>query len=225
MVIDESHLINDEVLEGVRILTNLEQGATKLLQIIMLGQEQLTEKLERPELTAFKQRIETQKVLGRMDSEKVREYVQHRLKVAGGVPGLFSDNAMEMVAHATGGIPRVTNSLCHTAMRIVYDQHKHVIEPDDVHNAAKELGRERETFHYMIKFKAQKKAPTFREPEQSSDDELTHGMKSVPEELLFHRDAARKETTWFWPLALLFLSLVSLTASLWYYAQRFNLLG
>lgn len=225
MVIDESHLINDEVLEGVRILTNLEQGATKLLQIIMLGQEQLTEKLERPELTAFKQRIETQKVLGRMDSEKVREYVQHRLKVAGGVPGLFSDNAMEMVAHATGGIPRVTNSLCHTAMRIVYDQHKHVIEPDDVHNAAKELGRERETFHYMIKFKAQKKAPTFREPEHSSNDELRRGMKSIPEELSFRGDGARKEMMWFWPLALLFLSLVSLAASLLFYAQRFDLPG
>jgi general secretion pathway protein A len=225
LVVDESHLINDEVLEGVRILTNLEKGATKLLQIIMLGQEELTEKLKRPELKAFKQRIETQKVLGRMDSEKVREYVQHRLKVAGAAPGLFSDNAIEMVAHATGGIPRVTNSLCQTAMRMVYEQQKHVVEPNDVHNAAEELGYERETFHYMIKFKAKKKPLTPVEPGQSSNDKLTQGMQSIPEQLPLKQDRARKEMTWFWPLALLFLSLVSLTASLWYYAQRFNLLG
>jgi general secretion pathway protein A len=224
MVIDESHMINDNVLEGIRILTNLEQGATKLLQIILLGQEELVAKLERPELESFKQRIATQKVLGKMDFERVKEYVLHRLKVAGGENGLFSDNALEMVAHATNGIPRIINSLCHTAMRIACEQHKHAVEPKDVHNAAEELGYGRETFHYLIKFKTQPDASISKKLEQTPNHGLSRRMASSPEQLSFLQDRPQKEMSWFWPLALLFLSFVSLAASLLYYALRFNLL-
>ncbi len=121
-VVDESHKFTDAGLEAVRLLNNLEQGADKLIQVLLLGQEELAVMLTSPGREAFRQRIANLEQLGRMTQQQVRDYVRHRLRVAGGGADIFPDLVLDAVAEAAGGIPRLTNSLCDRAMLRAFEQ-------------------------------------------------------------------------------------------------------
>jgi MSHA biogenesis protein MshM len=84
LIIDESHLMEDDVLDGIRLLNNLEEGSTKLIQILLLGQEEFMETIKRPEMEPFKQRIATLEMLGKLNGDRIREYISHRIHIAGG---------------------------------------------------------------------------------------------------------------------------------------------
>lgn len=219
VIIDESHLISDDVLEGLRLLNNLEEGSAKLIQIVLLGQQELIEKLSRPELEAFRQRIAGLEVISKMDSSRLREYIFHRLKIAGGRKGLFSEHALEAITLSTGGVPRVTNSLCDRSLRVAYEENRESVEAGDVHRAAMDLGLGRKTMHYLLKLRAEG-APQGRDlPEKKgeplSEEGVSTGAPSViPEEEKQGEEGVRG------PLLLLASSFGALAASVWFYCSR-----
>jgi general secretion pathway protein A len=150
LVVDESHKFSDGGLEAVRLLNNLEQGPDKLIQVLLLGQEELTGMLTSPGREAFRQRIANLEILGRMTPPQVRDYVRHRLRVAGGDPGIFPDLVLEAVAEAAGGIPRLTNSLCDRALLHAFEHGKPVVDGKDLLHAAEEIGVYRKAFHFLV---------------------------------------------------------------------------
>ncbi|MGH8509842.1 MAG: ExeA family protein, partial [Gammaproteobacteria bacterium] len=155
-LIDEAHKSSDEVLEAVRLLNNLEHGAHKLVQIILLGQDEFLKRLSAPALSSFHQRIAALEVIGKMDPGQVRDYILHRLEVAGGRYPVFTDEAIEAIASSTGGIPRVTNSLCDRALMASFGHAGKQVDIEDVREAAKLLGDagvDRELFFYVLERK------------------------------------------------------------------------
>lgn len=150
VVVDESHKFSDEGLEAIRLLNNLEQGASKLIQVLMLGQEELQEMLSGPGHEAFRQRIANLEVLGHMSPPQVRDYVRHRLRVAGGDPGIFPELILDAIAEAAAGIPRLTNSLCDRTLRNAFEAGKRVVDAKDLLQAAEEAGIYRKAFHFVI---------------------------------------------------------------------------
>jgi type II secretory pathway predicted ATPase ExeA len=119
LVIDEAQNLDDSVLELVRMLSNFETSHSKLMQIVLAGQPQLADKLSRPEMEQFRQRVS---ILGRLSpfsKEEVASYVKHRLLAAGykGRP-LFTPEALAMLAEQSGGIPRNINNLCFHALSL-----------------------------------------------------------------------------------------------------------
>ncbi len=150
VVVDESHKFTDEGLEAIRLLNNLEQGASKLIQVLMLGQEELIQMLTGAGHVAFRQRIANLEILGRMNPTQVRDYVRHRLRVAGGDLGIFPDLVLEVVAEACGGIPRLTNSLCDRALLLAFEGGKAAVDTKDLLKAAEEVGVYRKAFHFLV---------------------------------------------------------------------------
>jgi general secretion pathway protein A len=150
VVVDESHKISDAGLEAIRLLNNLEQGAAKLIQVLLLGQKELTELLAAPGHEAFRQRIANFELLGCMRPLQVRDYVRHRLRVAGGEPGIFPEPLLDAVAEAAAGTPRLTNSLCDRALRNAFEAGRQVVDAKDLLQAAEEVGVYRKAFHFLL---------------------------------------------------------------------------
>lgn len=150
VVIDESHKFGDVGLEAIRLLNNLEQGSAKLIQVLMLGQEELTEMLTRPGREAFRQRIANLETLGHMTPPQVRDYVRHRLRIAGGDPGIFPDLVLDTVAEAADGIPRLTNSLCDRTLLHASEAGRPIVDAKDLLSAAEEVGLYRKAFHFLV---------------------------------------------------------------------------
>jgi general secretion pathway protein A len=117
LIIDEAQNLSDEVLEEIRLLTNLETATEKLLQIVLTGQPELEEKLRRPQLRQVRQRITISCRTTALSIEETFGYVAERLRIAGmnGEP-IFSKEAIETVHLYSRGIPRVVNLLCEHAM-------------------------------------------------------------------------------------------------------------
>jgi general secretion pathway protein A len=121
LIIDEAQNLSDDVLEEIRLLTNLETATEKLLQIVLTGQPELDEKLRRPQLRQVRQRITIACHTSALSKEETFGYVAERLRVAGmnGEP-IFSREAIETVHLYSRGIPRVVNLLCEHAMINAY---------------------------------------------------------------------------------------------------------
>ncbi|MEW6220842.1 MAG: AAA family ATPase [Thermodesulfobacteriota bacterium] len=142
LVIDEAQNLTPEVLEQVRLLTNLETPTHKLLQIIMLGQPELLEILSQPGLRQLAQRITARYHLGPLSREETAAYVRHRLAVAGTQQQLFPARVLAGLHILSGGTPRVINALCDRALLGAYAQGKPVVEGRILQQAAREvLGR------------------------------------------------------------------------------------
>lgn len=112
IIIDEAQNLNYEVLEEIRMISNLQTDDEMLIQIMIVGQPELKEKLRSPALEQFAQRIGVSYHLSPMDREETQNYITHRLKIAGGAEGIFDKSAVDMISKASGGIPRVINLLC-----------------------------------------------------------------------------------------------------------------
>jgi general secretion pathway protein A len=140
LIIEEAQNLNVEVLEQIRLLTNLETSQRKLLQIIMLGQPELREILAKPELRQLSQRITARYHLGPLAREEVAAYVNHRLSVAGLVRGeLFPPHVMKMLYGLTAGVPRLINVLCDRALLGTYTQGKPFVDKKTLVAAAREV--------------------------------------------------------------------------------------
>ncbi len=127
------------VLEQLRLLTNLETNTKKLLQVILIGQPELQQLLQRQDLRQLAQRITARYHLMPLTLAEVQYYVQHRLQVAGwSPPGLYRSGA-ENCSHLSGGIPRLVNLICDRALLGGYSQQKALIDAPLVQQAAGEI--------------------------------------------------------------------------------------
>jgi general secretion pathway protein A len=142
LIIDEAQDLEPEVLEQIRLLTNLETPRDKLLQIILIGQPELIRLLERQDLRQVAQRITARYHLTPFDARDTRAYVRHRLKVAGGRRNLFTRAALWRLHRAARGVPRLINAIGDRALLGAYTQEQFRVGATTVHRAAREvLGR------------------------------------------------------------------------------------
>jgi general secretion pathway protein A len=138
VLIDEAQNLSMEVLEQVRLLTNLETSKTKLLQIILVGQPELKQMLRRQDLRQLSQRITARYHLQPLSFVETRAYIRHRLQICGGDPDLFKERAIRKIYKLSGGIPRVINILCDRALLGAYAENASHVTPGMIKNAAKE---------------------------------------------------------------------------------------
>ena len=122
VIIDEAHLLSTRAIEQVRLLSNLETATQKLLQIILVGQPELRDFLNRPNLTQVRQRVSLRYHLPALAREEVGNYVAHRLYVAGAERSYFTEEATEAVYEYSKGIPRLINVLADRAMIAAFTQ-------------------------------------------------------------------------------------------------------
>lgn len=144
LIIEEAQNLSVEVLEQIRLLTNLETSQRKLLQIIMLGQPELKKTLARPELRQLSQRITARFHLGPLAKHEIAAYVNHRLSVAGLVRGeLFPQPVMKMLYGLTNGVPRLINVICDRALLGAYTQGLESVDKKTLVTAANEVSGKR----------------------------------------------------------------------------------
>jgi general secretion pathway protein A len=139
LIIDEAQNLSYELLEQLRLLTNLETNERKLLQIILLGQPELLEMLEDRRLRQLSQRIIARFHLDALDSNETEAYITHRLAIANGPPTLFTRSAMKRVYRISSGIPRVINLICDRALLGTYAEDKQQVTPRTISRAANEV--------------------------------------------------------------------------------------
>ena len=139
LIIDEAQNLSAEVLEQLRLLTNLETSQRKLLQIILLGQPELAAMLARPELRQLAQRIIARYHLGPLGKQEVAAYVQHRLGVSGAIRQLFPVSLMSQLYRLSGGIPRIINVLCDRALLGTFAQNREKVDRATLKQAAYEV--------------------------------------------------------------------------------------
>ncbi len=144
VIIDEAQNLSLEALEQLRLLTNLETEKEKLLQIILVGQPELKQILAGPELRQLAQRITARYHLTPLSADESRDYVRHRLRVAGANEHLFTADALRHLYRFSGGVPRLINVLCSRAMLAAYGVDRQVIDAALVKQVARELAGDEE---------------------------------------------------------------------------------
>lgn len=141
LIIDEAQNLSRDVLEQLRLLTNLETDKEKLLQILLVGQPELTNMLAQRDLRQLAQRITARYSLKSLFPYETSDYVQHRCRVAGAKAPLFSRSAMRWVHRLAGGIPRTINIICDRALLGAYARGKTYVGAGIVRHAADQVGR------------------------------------------------------------------------------------
>ena len=139
LVVDEAQNLAPEVLEQVRLLTNLETNTQKLLQIILIGQPELRELLARNELRQLAQRITGRYHLDPLSPVETSAYVRHRLRVAGATTDIFTPPALAEIYRLSGGVPRVINVIADRSLLGAYTQDRHRVGSSLVRHAATEV--------------------------------------------------------------------------------------
>ncbi len=141
LVVEEAQNLSTEVLEQIRLLTNLETNEQKLLQIIMIGQPELREKLWKPELRQLSQRITARYHLGPLSKREIPEYVSFRLSTAGLRRGrqLLPPRTLKKLYRLSGGVPRLINAICDRALLGTYVQGKDQVDTKTLMTAASEV--------------------------------------------------------------------------------------
>ncbi|MBS0613188.1 MAG: AAA family ATPase [Proteobacteria bacterium] len=123
LIIDEAQNLSAELLEELRVLSNINADKHMVLQIILVGQPQLRDTVCLPELLQLAQRIGVDEHIEPLDAHETRQYIWHRLRVAGGSISVFRGRALALVSKASGGVPRLINQLCDRALAYGYSQH------------------------------------------------------------------------------------------------------
>ena len=140
LVIDEAQNLTQTVLEEVRLLSGIETPKEKVLRIILAGQPELNDKLDAPELEQLAQRVRLRFHLPALSSLEMRGYILHRLEVAGSQGReIFANDSFELIFRYTGGVPRLTNTLCDTAMLAASNHDRDTVGREDVLAAIEEL--------------------------------------------------------------------------------------
>ncbi len=140
LIIDEAQNLRNPTLESIRMLSNLETEKEKLLQIVLVGQPQLREKLNSPDLAQLRQRIAISFHIQALRPEEVGKYIRHRLNIAGGTDSVtFSDDAIELIAAHSEGIPRVINIICDKSLLLGFVKSTSVIDRPIVQTSIMEL--------------------------------------------------------------------------------------
>ncbi len=140
LIIDEAQNLTLKVLEEIRMLSGIESTKEKVLRIILAGQPELNEKLDSAELVQLAQRIRLRFHVGALSREDVRSYVRHRLDVAGADGRqIFAEDTFPEIVKYSGGVPRLINTLCDTAMMAAFNEDRDHVTLEDIASAVSEL--------------------------------------------------------------------------------------
>jgi len=139
VLIEEAQNLDLDVLEQLRLLTNLETNERKLMQVILLGQPEFLDVLDRPELSQLAQRITARFHLSPLKLSEVEEYVSHRLAIAGCRRPLFARGVIKLLYKYSGGVPRLINVICDRALLGCYVQNRHQVDKATLISAAREV--------------------------------------------------------------------------------------
>jgi len=168
LIVDEAHHLSSDILEEIRLLSNLETDNDKLLQIVLVGQPELNEKLDSDGLRQLKQRIAIRTHLGSLDADETQQYIEQRLQIAGGIQDpdpLFSAETTAAVFRHSRGLPRLINTICDNALITAYARRLTNITPDVIEDVAKD-------FRLDVACSPNKKALSF----ELSDTERVTGL-------------------------------------------------
>ena len=177
LVVDEAHHLSPELLEEVRLLTNLETTQQKLLQIVLAGQPELDEMLDSFELRQIKQRIALRCHLEPLNLEETQGYIQRRLQIAGGPPDvmIFSEAATNAIFRHSNGFPRLINTICENALLSGYARRAAVIPAEVVDEVAHDLRLG------VIVTRGEKKNRASGAVKEQEKDELLRAVKTLME--------------------------------------------
>src|SRR5271168_3805623 len=146
VVVDEAQNLSWDLLEEIRLLTNLETSSEKLLQIVLSGQPELDEKLRHPSVRQLRQRVSLWCRTQALTERQTHAYVAERLRIAGATRPLFSNEALDLVHRYSRGIPRIINLVCEHALIVGYVEQIQQITPSIVEGVAAELELEMQPF-------------------------------------------------------------------------------
>jgi general secretion pathway protein A len=142
LIVDEAHHLSADILEEVRLLSNLETDDDKLLQIVLVGQPELDEKLDSVGLRQLKQRIAVRTHLGSLDADETKRYIEQRLQIAGAdfrPDPLFSAQTITAVYRHSKGLPRLINTICDNALMTAYARGLQSVTAEVIEDVAKEF--------------------------------------------------------------------------------------
>ncbi len=175
LVADEAHHLSEEVLEEIRLLTNLETSQGKLLQILLVGQPELDEKLDSTELRQLKQRIELRAQLLPLDLEETRGYILRRLQLSGAESQanvLFPYETIAVVYRISRGIPRLINTICENALVSAYAEQLQSVPPEIIQEVASD---------FRLNVVAKPRAEEASGKDRKDETELWHAVKTLVE--------------------------------------------
>jgi len=153
LIIDEAQHLQPEVLEQLRLLTNLETNTKKLLQVILIGQPELQQLLQRRDLRQLAQRITARYHLMPLTKQELSQYVAHRLAIADCTRTLFTPSAISKIHQLSGGIPRLINLICHSALMIAYNQNDSLVNKKIIFKSAEHaLGTEQQNLKHSNRY-------------------------------------------------------------------------
>jgi type II secretory pathway predicted ATPase ExeA len=139
VIIDEAQLIpSRDTLDEIRLLTNFQLDDQNLLSVILIGQPELEARLMKPRNAPLNQRIGIRYALGPLSQEETREYVRHRIRVAGGTGEPFTEEAMDALFALSNGVPRLINSLATTALLDAFGDDSPIVDAERVYSAGRE---------------------------------------------------------------------------------------
>jgi len=144
IIIDEAQNLSPEILEEVRLLSNLETDKSKLLQIILIGQPGLSSRLSRDDLEQLRQRITISTHISPLGREETEDYIKHRLKVAGNIENVrFEKGVMDVLFEFSKGIPRLINIICEFSLLAAFTDRTNIISLEIIRDVAQDLANER----------------------------------------------------------------------------------
>jgi type II secretory pathway predicted ATPase ExeA len=129
LIFDEAQNLDRAALEELRMFTNINTGRDVLLQLVLVGQPELRDIVGRKDMRQFAQRVAALFHLPAMDLPTMRDYIQHRLKVAGRTRRLFTADAVTLIHEKTGGVPRMVNRLCDLALVYAFTAGRKSVDP------------------------------------------------------------------------------------------------
>ena len=132
LVIDEAQNLSAEGLEEVRMLTNINSNKDELIQLILVGQPELRDIVRAPNMRQLAQRVAASFHLDRLDRDRTRLYIRHRLTAVGGTGEEISPEAADVIFEHTGGVPRLVNQLCDFSMIYAWSDERHSVTPKEV---------------------------------------------------------------------------------------------
>jgi general secretion pathway protein A len=140
LIVDEAQNLSPEMLEEIRLLSNLETPNSKLIQILLVGQPELSEMLDRDELRQLRQRIVLRHELQPFDAGDLEFYVEERLRLAGYTgKGIFKRSALREIYSVTGGVPRLVNVVCDGALLTGYGRDQSMLDVEIIREVANDL--------------------------------------------------------------------------------------
>ena len=140
LIVDEAHKLSPELLEEIRLLSNFEFAEQKLLQIVLSGQNELSDVLNENRLRQLKQRVAVRLTIGPLAKPEVEQYIRYRWTKCGGAPAVpFSADALDAIVNWSQGIPRLINAICDNALTAAFGLGVSVIDAAQIRSVAEDL--------------------------------------------------------------------------------------